>query len=477
MNDPLPKTLAELRVRGYQPQTVKAEMRNNLLERLKTGEPLFPGIVGYEETVIPQIENAILSQHDMLFLGLRGQGKTRMLRMLVNFLDPLIPVVAGSEVNDDPLAPISKYGRDMLDRFGDDCPVEWLAREKRYHEKLATPDVTIADLIGEIDLIKHAEGKHLASEDVMHFGLIPRSHRGIFCMNELPDLSPKIQVGLFNVLEERDVQIRGFPVRLDLDLAMVFSANPEDYTNRGRIVTPLKDRIGSVILTHYPLTRELGMQITTENAWTSRDGKVEVRVPRFMEEIVEETSRLARTSGHVNQASGVSVRMSIANFENMLSNAERRAIRAGAGHAVARISDLAYLAASSRGKLELNMTEEAGQEDKLIGRIVQEAVKNVFDQTLKPGAFKNVVEYFESGNALETGDAVTGAELLERIAGVRDFPRQVAARAREMEPELSSGPFAAELAASVAEFILEGLHCHNRLNKRSRAGTSTYGVA
>jgi magnesium chelatase subunit I len=477
MNDPLPKTLGELRLRGYRPQTVKAEMRKNLLERLKTGEPLFPGIVGYEETVIPQIENAILSQHDMLFLGLRGQGKTRMLRMLVNFLDPLIPVVAGSEVNDDPLAPISKYGRDVLDRFGDDCPVEWLAREKRYHEKLATPDVTIADLIGEIDLIKHAEGKHLASEDVMHFGLIPRSHRGIFCMNELPDLSPKIQVGLFNVLEERDVQIRGFPVRLDVDLAMVFSANPEDYTNRGRIVTPLKDRIGSVILTHYPLTRELGMQITTENAWTSRDGKVQVRVPRFMEEIVEETSRLARTSGHVNQASGVSVRMSIANFENMLSNAERRAIRAGAGQAVARISDLAYLAASSRGKLELNMTEETGQEDKLIGRIVEEAVKNIFDQTLKPGAFKNVVEHFEAGNALETGDAVSGAELLERIAGVRDFARQVAARAREMEPELASGPFAAELAASVAEFILEGLHCHNRLNKRSKAGTSTYGVA
>jgi magnesium chelatase subunit I len=487
MTDSLPKTLGDLRTRGYRPQTVKTEMRKNLLARLRTGEPLFPGIVGYEETVIPQIENAILSQHDMLFLGLRGQGKTRMLRMLVNFLDPVIPVVAGSEVNDDPLAPISKYGRDLLDRFGDDCPVEWLPREKRYHEKLATPDVTIADLIGEIDLIKHAEGKHLASEDVMHFGLIPRSHRGIFCMNELPDLSPKIQVGLFNVLEERDVQIRGFPVRLDLDLAMVFSANPEDYTNRGRIVTPLKDRIGSVILTHYPLTRELGMQITSENAWTGRDvpgsdgprgdGTVPVCVPRFMQEIVEEVSRLARTSGHVNQASGVSVRMSIANYENMVSNAERRAIRCGARHAVARISDLGYLAASSRGKLELNMTEETGQEDKLIGRIVEEAVKNVFDQTLKPGAFKNVVEFFEAGNSLETGDALPGSELLERIAGVRDFAKQVTARAREMEPEAAAGPFAGELAASVAEFILEGLHCHNRLNKRGRAGTTSYGIA
>ncbi len=476
MKDGISTTLGELRGRGYTRQTVKAEMRKNLLERLATGEPLFPGIVGYEETVIPQIANALLSQHDMLFLGLRGQGKTRMLRMLVNFLDPVIPIIAGSETNDDPLAPISKYGRDMLERFGDDCPLEWLPREKRYHEKLATPDVTIADLIGEIDLIKHAEGKHLASEDVMHFGLIPRSHRGIFCMNELPDLSPKIQVGLFNVLEERDVQIRGFPVRLDLDLAMVFSANPEDYTNRGRIVTPLKDRIGSVILTHYPQTRELGMQITAENAWTNRDGKVQVRVPRFMQELVEEVSRLARTSGHVNQASGVSVRMSIANYENLLSNVERRALRAGASHAVARISDLSSLVASSRGKLELNMTEESGQEDTLISRIIEEAVKNVFNQTLKPAAFKNVVEFFEAGNTLETDDAISGTELLQRIGGIRDFPQQVAARAREWEPTLASGPFAAELAASLAEFILEGLHCHNRLNKRSKAGASTYGV-
>ena len=477
----LPKSLGELRSRGYRPQSVKEEMRRNLLAQLRTGGPLFPGIVGYEETVIPQIENALLSQHDMLFLGLRGQGKTRMLRMLVNFLDPLVPIIAGSEVNDDPASPISKYGRDLLERHGDDCPIDWLPREKRYHEKLATPDVTIADLIGEIDLIKHAEGKHLANEDVMHFGLIPRSHRGIFCMNELPDLSPKIQVGLFNVLEERDVQIRGFPVRLDLDLAMVFSANPEDYTNRGRIVTPLKDRIGSVISTHYPLTRELGMQITAENAWTGRDGAVEVHVPKFMEEVVEEISRLARTSGHVNQASGVSVRMSIANYENMLSSAERRGIRSGATQTVARISDLAHLAASSRGKLELNMTEESGQEDKLILRIVEEAIKNIFDQHFKASAFKNVVEFFEAGNKLETGDAVSGGELLERIAGIRDFSKQAAAKARELEPELSAGPCAngpgvTELSASLAEFILEGLHCHNRLNKRSKSGGATYGA-
>jgi magnesium chelatase subunit I len=288
-------------------------------------------------------------------------------------------------------------------------------------------------------------------------------------------------VGLFNVLEERDVQIRGFPVRLSLDLAMVFSANPEDYTNRGRIVTPLKDRIGSVISTHYPLTRELGMQITAENAWTTRDSAVEVLVPRFMEEVIEEISRLARTSGHVNQASGVSVRMSIANYENMLSSAERRGIRTGAKQTVPRISDLAHLAASSRGKLELNMTEESGQEDKLITRIVEEAIKNIFDLRFKTSAFKNVVEYFESGNVVETGDSLSGGEFLERLAGIRDFSKQVAAKARELEPRLTAGPFAngpvaAELTASLAEFILEGLHCHNRLNKRSKSGAATYGA-
>ena len=264
--------------------------------------------------------------------------------------------MAGSEVHDDPFEPLSKYARDLVSVKGDETPIEWIGRDERYHEKLATPDVTIADLIGEVDLIKHAEGRHLASEDVLHFGLIPRSHRGIFCMNELPDLSPKIQVGLFNVLEERDVQIRGFPIRLNLDLCMVFSANPEDYTNRGRLVTPLKDRIGSVIRTHYPLTRELGMTITEQNAWTNRgaesngEPEPEVVVPGFMKEIVEEISRLARSSPHVNQASGVSVRMSIANYENMLSSAERRAVLLGEDAAVARISDLAYLAASAAAR-------------------------------------------------------------------------------------------------------------------------------
>src|SRR5947209_1121308 len=342
-----PSTFGELKASGYQVISVKDEMRQNLIRKLQANEPLFPGIVGYDETVIPQVQNAILSKHDVLFLGLRGQAKTRMLRQLVHLLDDAIPIVAGSEVNDNPFAPVSREARDRLVKEGDVSPIECIGRDRRYHEKLATPDVTIADLIGEIDLIKHAEGRYLSSEMTMHFGLIPRTNRGIFCMNELPDLSPKIQVGLFNVLEERDIQIRGYPVRLELDLCLVFSANPEDYTNRGRIVTPLKDRIGSVVRTHYPLTRELGIHITEANAWADRDGPPVV-VPQFMKEILEEVARLARTSPAINQQSGVSVRMSIANYENMISNAERRGIITHENPVVPRISDLVYLAASAR---------------------------------------------------------------------------------------------------------------------------------
>ena len=270
-----PRTLGDLAASGYRIKSVKDEMRHNLIAKLPLGEPLFPGVLGYDETVVPQVQNAILSKHDILFLGLRGQAKTRMLRELVRLLDDAIPVVAGSEIHDNPFAPVSKHARDLIASQGDATPIEWIGRDDRYHEKLATPDVTIADLIGEVDMIKHAEGKYLSSELTMHFGLIPRANRGIFCINELPDLAPKIQVGLFNVLEERDVQIRGYPVRLDLDVCMVFSANPEDYTNRGRIVTPLKDRIGSVIRTHYPLSREIGIAISDQNAWLDRDSRGE----------------------------------------------------------------------------------------------------------------------------------------------------------------------------------------------------------
>src|SRR3954466_398420 len=412
-----PKTLGDLRASGYRMESVKDEMRRNLIVRVREGRPLFPEILGYEETVVPQVQNAILSKHDILFLGTRGQAKTRMLRQLVHLLDDAMPIIEGSEVNDHPYAPISKEARDRVAAQGDETPIAWVGREHRYQEKLATPDVTIADLIGEIDMIKHAEGRYLSNELTMHFGLIPRTNRGIFCINELPDLSPKIQVGLFNVLEERDVQIRGYPVRLSLDLCMVFSANPEDYTNRGRIVTPLKDRIGSVVRTHYPLTRELGIAISDRNAWLDRAGG-KLAVPLYVKEIVEEVSRLARSSPHVNQQSGVSVRMSIANLENVVSNAERRALLNGERWIVPRVSDLAHVAASSRGKLELTMTEDDGHEDKLIGRIVDEAVKNVFAQHLDAREFRAAVDYFEAGKGVEVGDTLASKEILGRIERV-----------------------------------------------------------
>jgi magnesium chelatase subunit I len=467
-----PRTLGELRASGYRMESVKDEMRRNLIAGIQAGEPLFPDIIGYEETVVPEIQNAILSRHDMLFLGLRGQAKTRMLRQLVHLLDEAMPVVIGSEVNDHPYAPISKEGRDRVDAQGDETPIAWVGREARYHEKLATPDVTIADLIGEIDMIKHAEGRYLSSELTMHFGLVPRTNRGIFCINELPDLSPKIQVGLFNVLEERDVQIRGFPVRLNLDLCMVFSANPEDYTNRGRIVTPLKDRIGSVVRTHYPLTRELGIAINDQNAWLERAG-AHLAVPAYIKEVVEEMSRLARTSPHVNQQSGVSVRMSIANLENVVSNAERRALVNGERWVVPRIADVAHVVPSSRGKIELTMTEEDGHEDKLIGRIADEAVKAIFTHHLDAREFRPAVDYFEAGKSVELGDMLPSRAVLERIDKVPGLRKRAEEFARSVTPDLTDADARDAATAAAAEFILEGLHVHNKLNKSAKSGGRT----
>lgn len=471
-----PRTLGELKASHYQSVSVKDEMRRNLIRKLKAGEAIFDGILGYEDTVLPQVQNAILSRHDMLFLGLRGQAKTRMLRQLTHLLDDAIPIVAGSEVNDDPLRPLSRYAKDLIAKHGDDTPIEWIGPDQRYHEKLATPDVTIADLIGEIDMIKHAEGRYLSSELTMHFGLIPRSNRGIFCMNELPDLSAKIQVGMFNVLEERDVQIRGYPVRLDLDLCLVFSANPEDYTNRGRIVTPLKDRIGSVIRTHYPLTRDVGIAITDANAWVDRSvtPQAAVLVPTFMKEILEETARLARSSQAINQQSGVSVRMSIANMENMISNAERRALTIGESPTVPRISDLAYLAASTRGKIELTLSEDEGAEEKVLGKLLGEAIKNLFDANFEVKQFRGLVEWFEGGKTLLTGDRLPAAEYVKKL---NEIPVLKNAAAKLLErPDLQAIRAKAEtpLLASVVEFILEGLHVQNRLNKSAKAGEITY---
>jgi magnesium chelatase subunit I len=479
-----PSTLGELKASGYRIEPVKDEMRRNLIAKLESGEPMFPGILGYEETVLPQIQNAILSKHDMLFLGLRGQAKTRILRQLVALLDDAIPAVAGSEIHDDPFAPVSRYARDLVSSQGDQTPIEWVGRAERYHEKLATPDVTIADLLGEVDMIKHAEGRYLSNELTMHFGLIPRTNRGIFCINELPDLAPKIQVGLFNVLEERDVQIRGYPVRLDLDLCMVFSANPEDYTNRGRIVTPLKDRIGSVIRTHYPLSREIGMAISDANAWLERNGqpgssepKVQAQVvPAYIKEIVEEIARLARSSPHINQQSGVSVRMSIANLENVVSNAERRAIVNRERSIVPRVSDLSAAAASSRGKLELTMSEDEGHEDKLIHRIIGEALKNVFTLHLDVRELRPMVDFFESGQSVEIGDMLPAKSVLERVAKVPGLKKRAEELATRLAPELSPADRDSRDAAtaSAAEFILEGLHVHNKINKSVKTGSASY---
>lgn len=467
----LPRTLGELKASGYRVTPIKDEMRRNLLRKLKSGEPLFDGIIGYEETVLPQIQNAILSKHDMLFLGLRGQAKTRMLRQLVHLLDDAIPIVAGSEVNDNPYAPLSRYARDLIAKHGEETPIEWIGRDQRYHEKLATPDVTIADLIGEIDMIKHAEGRYLSSELTMHFGLIPRSNRGIFCMNELPDLAAKIQVGLFNVLEERDIQIRGYPVRLDLDLCLVFSANPEDYTNRGRIVTPLKDRIGSVVRTHYPLTRDEGIAITDANAWADRDA-VKVVVPRFIKEILEETARLARTSPAVNQASGVSVRMSIANFENAISSAERRGVVTGESPAAPRVSDLLAIAPSTRGKIELNLTEDDGQEDRVILKLLGEAVKNVFDAHFDVKQFRPLVEWFEGGKTLAVGDRIPSSDYVKRLGDIPGLRKEVTAFLNSPDnADLDAGD---AVLASAMEFILEGLHVQNRLNKSQRGGETVF---
>jgi magnesium chelatase subunit I len=471
-----PGALGELKSSGYRIESVKDEMRRNLIQKLESGEPLFPDILGYEETVVPQVCNAILSKHDMLFLGLRGQAKTRMLRQLVHLLDDAIPIVAGSEIHDDPFKPVSKYARDLVAQEGDKTPIAWIGPDERYHEKLATPDVTIADLIGEVDMIKHAEGRYLSSEMTMHFGLIPRTNRGIFCINELPDLAPKIQVGLFNVLEERDVQIRGYPVRLDLDLSMVFSANPEDYTNRGRIVTPLKDRIGSVVRTHYPLTREIGIAISDQNAWLARGNgsAANLAIPIYIKEAVEEIARLARSSPHVNQQSGVSVRMSIANLENVVSNAERRAIKGRERFIVPRVSDLSSASASARGKLELTMSEDDGHEDKLIHRIIDEAVKNIFTVHVDVRELRPIVEHFESGQSVELGDSLPSKVVLERIAKVPGLRKRADELAAKVLPDLSDRDGREAAVAATAEFILEGLHVHNKLNKSAKNGGSSY---
>ncbi len=467
-----PKTLGALREQGYRSRSVKQEMRENLLARLKTGGPIFPGIIGFDDTVIPQIINAILSRHDLLLLGLRGQAKTRIIRMLPTLLDEWTPTPAGSDLPDDPLNPRFPRNRRLMEEHGDDLELRWLHREERFHEKLATPDVTVADLIGEIDLVKHAEGRHLADEGVIHYGLIPRTNRGLFAINELPDLAPRIQVALFNALQERDIQIRGFPIRLSLDLCMAFTANPEDYTSRGRIVTPLKDRIGSVIRTHYPLRTSDAIEITKANAWLEREttgGKVDI--PRYMLEIIEQIGKIARSSPHINQQSGVSVRISIANAELLVSSAERRCLRHGETRIVPRITDLGQIAAGCLGKIELMLAEDDLAEDKLLTSIIGEAVKAVFDDYQKLSELEGVVDAFSNGRAtIEIGDDVPTGDLVESIERFPDLKKAAAGLCVGIDDPLEKD---AHLAAA-AEFILEALYVNNRLTKYAYHGRRGY---
>src|SRR4051794_19045763 len=397
-----PRTLGELKnsrwaeapLRG---RTVRDEIRGNLLRQLETGEPLFPGIVGYEDTIVPQIINALLARHHFILLGLRGQAKSRLLRELTNLLDERIPIIAGSEVNDDPFAPISKYARELLAECGEATPIAWLRREQRYVEKLATPDVTIADLIGDVDPIKAARGGHLLSDELtMHFGLLPRANRGIFAINELPDLSGKVQVGLFNIMQEGDVQIKGYPVRLPLDVLLAFTANPEDYTARGKIITRLKDRIGSEITTHYPESVDLGITITQQEAWTNRDG-CPARVPDFIAEVIERIAFEARTDKRIDRRSGVSQRMPISVTENVVSNAERRTIVTGETEIVPRIGDIYAALPAITGKIELEY------EGELIGgaTIARELIRRAADATFRDRAggvnTDEIVIWFDTG--------------------------------------------------------------------------------
>ena len=458
-------TRGELRASGYLQRTLRQEIRANLLRKLAAREALFPGIVGYDDTVIPAVENALLCGHDLIFLGERGQAKSRMIRALVALLDPWVPEIAGSEVRDDPFAPVSAHGRALAAERGDDTPIAWVARDDRYVEKLATPDVSIADLIGDVDPVKVAAGRSLSDELTIHFGLLPRGNRGIFCINELPDLTEKVQVGLFNVMQERDVQVKGYRVRLPLDVIVVASANPEDYTSRGRIITPLKDRYAAQIRTHYPKTRELELDVMRQEAKVPEAEGAPAFVPPFMEEIVAETTLQARSSPDVNQSSGVSVRMSIANRETLVANALRRALRLGEPEAVPRISDLDALVQGTAGKLELEYAGEAKSEGDVVRDLFKRATRVIFEGKVPVEGVASVVEAFNQGWAVEVGAGVASREYLDgldQIQGLRD----AAAR-------LAGGDSPARLASGI-EFILEGLHLMNRLNKTSREGGARY---
>jgi magnesium chelatase subunit I len=460
-----PTTLRELREAEFEVPDIKTEMRRNLVRKIREGQELFPGILGYEETVIPNIENAVLAGQDIVFLGERGQAKSRLIRALVGLLDEYVPVIDGCQINDSPYDPVCRECREKVARDGDGVKIGWWHRDDRYAEKLATPDTSIADLIGEVDPIKVAEGRYLSDELTIHYGLVPRTNRGIFCINELPDLAERIQVGLLNIMEERDVQIRGYRIRLPLDVFVVASANPEDYTNRGRIITPLKDRFGAQIRTHYPPTVAHEMDIVRSEKRDFLDTDIQVRVPAFMEEIVAEITHLARRHPQVNQGSGVSVRVSIANEENLVANALRRAIRAGEPEAVPRVSDLPAIAATTLGKIELESYEDADDEA-LLEKLSRSAVSNVFRRHLDASDFADLVARYDGGHSFEASDRLAAQEY---VTEADQFP-EVAAAMQRLKVKATPA-----MTASVYEFVLEGLHLGKRLNKSRVANGSVYG--
>ncbi len=462
-------TLGDLRkavAAGAVPRrSVHEEVRDNLIRKLRAGGPLFPGIVGYEETVIPQLVNALLSQHNFILLGLRGQAKTRLLRALVTLLDEEIPVMPGCEINDDPLDPICAACRARIEEQGERLPIAWLGRERRYVEKLATPDVTIADMVGDIDPIKAARaGLQLSSELTMHYGLLPRANRGIFAINELPDLAGKIQVGLFNILQEGDVQIKGYPVRLPLDVMMAFTANPEDYTARGKIITPLKDRIGSEIRTHYPAGRQQGMEITAQEAWLERQGAAPaVNLPAFVSEIVEEIAFQARQDRRVDKRSGVSQRLPISAMENVVSNAERRALVNREAVAVPRVTDIYAALPSITGKFEMEYEGELKGAEAVARELVRAAVATVADGYLSHLELRQVIEWFDLGGSLQLADSLGAADVIasaKQVQGLVDLAHSAGVPKKAAAPVLASG----------IDFVLEGLYAMKKISRSDERG-------
>src|SRR5580698_1417143 len=465
----LPGTLGELRVSAFPEnllarRSVKDELRANLICKLQRQEELFPGIVGYEDSVVPQVVNALLSRHNFILLGLRGQAKTRLIRMLTTLFDPWLPYVAGCEIHDNPYAPICRRCKLLIAEKGDTAPIAWLSADERYVEKLATPDVTIADMIGDIDPIKAARrGQDISDELTVHYGLVPRANRGIFAINELPDLAGKIQVGLFNIMQEGDVQIKGYPVRLPLDLLLVFTANPEDYTARGKIITPLKDRIGSEIRTHYPLTVEQGLSITKQESWVDRSSPIRLEVPNYIREIVEHLAFLAREDKRVDKRSGVSQRLPISALENVISNAERRALKAGESVAAPRVLDIYAALPSITGKLELEYEGELKGGDNIARELIKTAVGKVYTNYFEGVNVAQIVQWFELGGSLKMDESVDSSNILKQLSKIQGLLEKTGALGLgASEPDA--------LRSSAAEFILEGLYAHRRISRNEEVG-------